>query len=226
LKDHEATSLTTQRNVHESLKARRYRLQSVPGVAIRFMIYSLVLLAGYALLPELIRQGDVVVFKEGGPTEWLQFILLVLTACVFMVGSVRFRARRQWFLLLAALTSIACIRELDSLFDALLPYVGWQLPAILALCVGLVAVLRNPRRFLMQAEEPICRRGCAILWSGFVVAVIFAQLVGHEAFLEAVMTDDYVRDYKRVIEELAELFGYALLLIGSVESLLEAPSSE
>lgn len=53
------------------------------------------------------------------------------------------------------------------------------------------------------------------------MAVPFAQLVGHGNFLQIIMGDDYVRDYKRVIEELGELFGYLLLVIGSVEFTLQ-----
>ena len=35
------------------------------------------------------------------------------------------------------------------------------------------------------------------------------------------MGDDYNRDYKRVIEEILEVMGYALLLIGSFESIVQ-----
>ena len=78
---------------------------------------------------------------------------------------------------------------------------------------------------MWDITEAVSRRGFAILWAGFVVAIVFAQLVGHGPFLKELMGDDYVRDYKRVIEELGELFGYALLVMGSVESLLEVSSS-
>ena len=35
------------------------------------------------------------------------------------------------------------------------------------------------------------------------------------------MGDDYLRDYKRVIEELCELLGYMLILAGSIEAILQ-----
>jgi len=199
--------------------------ESFVAVASRLALYTGVLLATYALLPEIVRNGDFAVFKEAGPIEWLQFLMLAATACMFLAGGLMFRALRQWFVVLAVLSLTACIRELDSVFDALLPYVGWQLPAVVMICVGVVTVWRNPRRFVRQAEEAVSRRGFAILWAGFVVAIVFAQLVGHGPFLKELMGDDYVRDYKRVIEELGELFGYALLVMGSVESLLEVSSS-
>jgi len=59
-----------------------------------------------------------------------------------------------------------------------------------------------------------------MLWAGFVVAVPVAQLLGHGSFLKSLMGDDYIRSYKRVIEECGELIGYMLLLAGSVESVI------
>jgi hypothetical protein len=192
----------------------------------RFAVYTGVLLASHFVLPEIVRDGDISVFREGRPIEWLQFAMLALTCCVFVTGGLRFRALAQWFLSLAAVTALACIRELDTALDRLIPYVGWQLPAALVTIGGVSIIARHPRQFTLQAGAFMCRRGFAILWAGFAAAVIFAQLVGHGAFLEALMGDDYARTYKRVIEELAELFGYVLLLVGSVESVLEAPSSQ
>jgi len=199
---------------------------SVIPLAIRFSLYTGALLAMYSSLPELVRDGDIVVFKEGGPVEWAQFLMLLATASNFAIGSVRFSASRRWFRLLAATASIACIRELDSTLDAALPWLGWQGPALLGLLVSFLVVWENPRQFLMQARAAAARRGFAILWTGFLAAVVFAQLVGHAPFLEALMGDDYTRDYKRVLEELGELFGYTLLLIGSVESSLEAAAAD
>lgn len=53
-----------------------------------------------------------------------------------------------------------------------------------------------------------------------IVAVPIAQLLGHAAFLESLMGENYMRAYKRVIEESGELLGYLLLLEGSIESLV------
>jgi len=55
------------------------------------------------------------------------------------------------------------------------------------------------------------------MWCGFVIAVPFAQMVGHGEFLMEVMGDDYVPHYKRVIEELGELVGYIIMLVGVAE---------
>jgi len=64
-------------------------------------------------------------------------------------------------------------------------------------------------------------RAFSLLWAGFIIAVPFAQLVGHGAFLQIVMGDDYSRNYPRIIEELGEFMGYVLLLIGGFELILQ-----
>jgi hypothetical protein len=35
------------------------------------------------------------------------------------------------------------------------------------------------------------------------------------------MGNDYMRDYKRVIEELGEFLGYLFIMIGSIEAVLQ-----
>ncbi len=194
------------------------------GVIVRFAAYTVVLLVAHALLPKVARRGDfyTFIFKEGGPIEWCQIGMLMMAAAVFVLGAWRIQAFSQWLAFLALVTTFACVRELDSFFDALVPPFGWQLPAFLVAGGMVLIVLRNPEGFLSQAEVSVRHRSFGLLWAGFVVAVVFAQLVGHGSFLKALMGQDYIRDYKRVIEELGELFGYALLLIGSVEAVIGA----
>ena len=81
-----------------------------------------------------------------------------------------------------------------------------------------------PRRATLKGQlaEFVAHRAFVLFWAGFIVAVPYAQLVGHAAFLESLMGDDYQRDYKRVIEELGEMLGYLLILLGSIEALLQA----
>ena len=81
--------------------------------------------------------------------------------------------------------------------------------------------LKSKNNLQIQIEQFIRTRSFALLWCGFIVAVPYAQLVGHGNFLELLMGDDYMRDYKRVIEELGELLGYLLIMVGSLEAVLQ-----
>lgn len=190
-------------------------------VATRFVLYTAGLLGAFALLPHAVIHGDVLVFKEGGIVEWIQFGLLALAGGWVLASSLRLPQFRTLLCVMALGIGMAMVRELDSLLDKLIPVLGWKLPCGLILAVLLFLAWRSRRALLPQIATFSTCRGFGMLWAGFAVAVPFAQLVGHGNFLQIIMGDDYVRDYKRVIEELGEVFGYLLLVIGSIESTLQ-----
>lgn len=195
--------------------------ESLVIVTTRFGLYTAGLLGGFALLPHMVIHGDILVFKEGGIVEWVQFGLLGLACGWMLVGSLLLPRFKAMCCIVALAIGMAMIRELDSLLNNSIPVLGWKLPCGLILAVLLIIAWRARRAFLPQLRTFTACRGFAIIWAGFAVAVPFAQLVGHGNFLQIIMGDDYVRDYKRVIEELGEVFGYLLVVIGSVESTLQ-----
>jgi hypothetical protein len=62
----------------------------------------------------------------------------------------------------------------------------------------------------------------AVFWVAFLVIILLAQCLGDADFLKAAIGDKYVRMYKNLYEESLELYGYLLLLCGSVESIVFA----
>ena len=194
--------------------------ESSMPIVLRFTLYTLVIFSFTASLPLIIQYGGITVFKENGLIEWLQFGLLVGASAIFLAGSFVVPVFRQLFLLLASISAFGVVRELDALLDDMIPWIGWKIGLVIVLyAVGLAYVNRGILK--RQTTRFISSRAFAMLWAGFVVAVPFSQLVGHEPFLQLVMGDDYARDYKRVIEECGELVGYFLLFVGSVESMMQ-----
>ncbi len=209
-----ANDVTQQRQ--ESPPAR------VGALIARFATYTATLGGMLALLPHLTLHMDVAIFGEGGAVEWAQFGVLLLAVAGFAFGAARLPRFRQCFLLLALAAAVALVREADSPLNAVLPHVGWKLPATLVVLAAVILIWREPARLGAQMKQFASCRGLPLLWAGLVVAVLFAQLVGHGRFLQLLMKQDYVRDYKRVVEELGELFGYVLVLFGTIESLVQA----
>ena len=192
---------------------------SASAIMARFSAYTVAVFALALSLPLVIEHGDIVLFKENGPIEWFQCALLLVTSSLFFLGSYQLSHCRQVFVLIGLVSAFAAIRELDAFLDQRIPWVGWKigflpiLGAVYLACVHKNLIARQLPLFLASS-------GFVILWAGFLIAVPVAQLVGHGAFLQAVMGDDYNRGYKRVIEETLETVGYILFLIGSFESLL------
>lgn len=198
--------------------------KTAKNVLSRFIIYTLVVFGFTSSLPFIIGQGDgdFIIFYENGPIEWLQFILLSLSVFIFLraVRSKEYNSR-ELFSILSLTTAIAMIRELDLILDKYIPVFGWKLPAIFCVAAAIVIYLQRKNQLTVQIDTFIRTRSFSLLWCGFILAVPFAQLVGHGAFLQVLMGDDYVRDYKKVIEELGEMLGYLLILVGSLESVLQ-----
>ncbi len=188
----------------------------------RFIIYSLTVFGVTVSLPIIIDYGDIVVFSENGPVEWLQFLLLTIAASILLISSRHSTCSFRELLSILSFTAMfAAIRELDMILDRYIPVAGWSLPAFFCIMAAGFIYWRQRDAVTAQMTAFIDTRAFSLLWSGFIVAVPFAQLVGHGAFLQLLMGDDYVRDYKRVIEELGELMGYLFILAGSVEAALQ-----
>ena len=195
---------------------------AVRKVIARFVIYTLVMFAITTSLPLMIENGDISVFKEDGPIEWLQFTTMILSAiilwcCSYLKGC----TLREIYRFLSLSATCAAVREMDSAFDDLIPIIGWKLPAGFCVLLAIIICWKNKDVMAVQMNSFVHTRFFSLLWCGFIVAVPIAQLVGNGKFLQLLMGDDYVRDYKRVIEELLELFGYLLILIGSLEAILQ-----
>lgn len=193
---------------------------SMKFTLVRFTAYTVALFALTLSLPLVIGHGDIVVFKENGPIEWFQFGVLLAASSVFFVGAWQLSDFRQLLFIVGLVSIFAAIRELDVFLADALPGIGWKIGFIAMLyAAGSAYTKRECLR--RQLPQFVATSAFAILWAGFLVAVPLGQLIGHGAFLELVMGDDYNRDYKRVIEETLETMGYLLVLVGSFECVLQ-----
>jgi hypothetical protein len=191
-------------------------------VILRFIPYTLVIFAISGSLPAVVENGDFIVFKENGPIEWLQFTILLFSAIILLLYSrLEGYTSGELFSIIALVETAAAIREMDATFDKFIPFLGWQFPFVVCVIIGVFIFLKNKDKVIPQLNGFVCSRAFSLLWCGFIVTVPFTQLIGHGDFLQSLMGNDYVRDYKRVIEELGELLGYMLILIGSFEAVLQ-----
>ena len=182
----------------------------------RLLVYTILILLFAAALPWMARVEDAAAFRENGLVEWLQLGLLVSIASIFARES-RFSYRlHRAYIVLACLAAFAAVREMNGFLDLLVPFVGWKIAYVFIIYAALI--YHWNRRFVSrQMRELVESNGFFLLWAGFIIAIPFAQLVGNTAFLQAIMADDYSRNYRRIIEELGELMGYGLIFIGSIE---------
>lgn len=206
------------------MKAKELSIGQTPSAAsvtmARFTGYTLAVFGLTLSLPLVIGHGDIIIFKENGPIEWFQCVVLAASSAVFVFGGYRLPDLREVFTLLALISVFAAIRELDGFLDRMVPWAGWKV-GFLALLFAVGLAYQKSDLISRQLPLFLASRGFVILWAGFLIAVPVGQLVGHGAFLQMVMGDDYNRDYKRAIEETLETLGYLLVLVGSFEALFQ-----
>ncbi len=193
--------------------------QNVLQTLARFSIYTLLILGGLSALPHLIKRGDYALFRENGPIELLQFAFIGQAAVVFAVGAWKEPPMRCLFTQFSLIALIAACRELDGYFDRL-PIIRWEMPAAVIIVIAIYLARRDWATLMPQVDRFVSSAPFGVLWASFIIIALMAQLIGNGHFLELVMGDDYLREYKRVIEEITELFGYMIFLFGSAETVL------
>ncbi|MFW6284156.1 MAG: hypothetical protein ACOC1H_02065 [Desulfosalsimonas sp.] len=188
---------------------------------VRFGIYTLLLLLLGGFLNYVAGMEDTRQFKEGGIVEWLQLAVLGISAAVmFAAARRRVPGTKIFPIITAFVTMLAMVRECDALLDDALPAGGWQAPAAVLVVTALLLAWYNRDTFGRQLKQMAQTQTFALMWAGLAV-VIYGQLTGHGPFLEPLMGDDYVRDFKRILEECLEMLGYFMLFAGSIELFFE-----
>lgn len=192
-------------------------VESIPQIAVRYFLFTLAVFAAIFVIFLLVPRHGVGLFSEGSPLEWGQFVMMVCAAMVFLWAAAAAPGLRRLSCVLACFPGLAAARELDSFFDALIPFFGWQLPFYIILAIGLVVAFGNREEFFQQLPVLCAHRSFALMWSGLMIVIPFAQLVGHGPFLKELFGDDYVRPMKRMIEEVAETIGYVVIVCAAVD---------
>jgi len=185
----------------------------------RLALYTLAIFALMVSLPTLFDYGGFAWFVEHGVVEWFQFGLLATTALALLAAALARPAFRQVLLLISAGVGFAAIRELDALFDRIVPHIGWKFALALPVA-ALVYVARRWRGCRHQFRWFLFTPSFFLFWAGFVVAVPVAQMLGNGDLLQEIMGASYQGRFKRVIEETGESIGYVILFFGGVEALV------
>ncbi len=188
--------------------------ETLSSAVLRLGIFTVLIFGMILVIWWLAGHHGLELFFEGSPLEWVQFSMLLASSAISFITGWRVPAFRPLLLLLGVLPLLAAVRELDKDFDLWLPLVGWQLPFVLVLGSGALYGFKNRHAVIRLTRLFILHRSFGILWGGFIVAIPFAQMVGHGDFLRALYDQDYHRSMRAIIEECSELIGYLILLLG------------
>lgn len=165
---------------------------------------------------------DTLGTSEFSPVEAIQAVILVTCALLYAWIAKYCPSQRPIALVFGGLAVIFFIRELDYFLDRFIADNFWQ--ALMAIVAALVIVYTNRqwRRFRIAWMRIWPSPGITLLFAGAVVVFAFVSLVGREELWMAILGNGYQRVAKLAVEELVELLGYFLWLVGTVEYAYQA----
>ncbi|TKG96342.1 hypothetical protein EYV94_03545 [Puteibacter caeruleilacunae] len=188
---------------------------------IRVIVYGVVMVAAVLVIHQdagLVVNG--LHFSEQSYTEYLQEILLFVTAIFFLLAGARNPNVKGFSIAMSGVALLAFIREFDWLLDEVV-HGFWKFPALAVLLIVAFLVFKKKEQFLPAVNDFIKRPSWGVLLAGFLIVFVFSRLFGKSTFWKELMDENYIRSVKNAAEEGIELLGYALIMISSVEFWLD-----
>jgi hypothetical protein len=185
----------------------------------RLAFYAALLAGSFQWLVLAATSGEVSRFaRDDGPLEIAQIVAAVFAATLFWLLS---REREEVADLLRICTGLALVsvaRELDNFTLELGSRHAYKLLAALPLGYALAVAWRARGRLLDQLAVFSRTPAFSLLLAGFLVIVVYSQILGQKELWIALLGIDDYRPVKDLVEESSELLGYLLLLFGAVEA--------
>lgn len=207
---------------HSTPAAMQTHSSAAGWTMLRFAIFTILIFSTLAALPMLAGRFGSDFFLEDGPIEVYHILAMACAGVALLIAAVQHAPMRTLLVILALMTAMASIRELDRVLDHHLPALGWKPFFAAVVLMAIVVAWRGRAALVGQVRRYATTTAFGVQWAGFVIIVMFAQLVGHGEFLEALLAEHFHYSLKRVTEELLEAMGYTLVLIGSIELALTA----
>lgn len=166
--------------------------------------------------------GDTLGTSEYSPVEIIQFGLLIVCGLLYAWVAANCPSQRPIALIFGGLALAFAIRELDYFLDRFVADNFWQVVLGVVMALIIAYTWRQWRRFRVAWLRLWPSPGLTLLFAGATINLAFVHVIGHEALWMAILGDDYQRVVKMAVEELVELSGYYLWMIGTIEYAYQA----
>ena len=167
----------------------------------------------------LIIYADTVIFDHGvserSLTELTQEGIIFVSVIIFFALSKSQPESRGFLVLCGGFFSVMLIRELDGFFDQI-NHGFWVYPAIVVTLITLIYAHRCPGTVSGPLVHYFQTSPFAYIMIGLMIVILFSRVFGSGIIWRVVMADNYMTDYKAIIQEGVELLGYVIVFYGSV----------
>jgi len=191
---------------------------------LRFLVYAALIAGTFEWMVVAVgTHGARWLVRDDGPIEITQFLAALFTAFLFWLLSRERPQSAELMRFFAALSLIACARELDNFTLERGSRDAYKWIAMVPLTWALWQLARARGRLLDQLAVFSRTAGFSLLLAGFLVVVVYSQLLGQKELWLAVLEPDTYRPVKDLVEESSELLGYLLMLFGAAEATVDDP---
>lgn len=178
-----------------------------------FAVEFLSLLVLFILIPAVIYL-DSVVLKNGlgevSFAEITQSLLLIVSATI-LISLSRKNEPEGILFLSGSFLIMLFIREQDHYFDYV--YHGfWKVPFLIFFV--LILLFKFRLSVFDGLEKIYLSRGFSYVFLGVVILIVFSRVFGSGLIWKAIMGEDYMHEYKTIIQEGLELFAYSMIFYG------------
>jgi hypothetical protein len=156
-------------------------------------------------------------------TEFTQHVLLFCTVLIFSLSAKKLPQQRGFYVLVAGFFGCMLLREHDYYFD-IINHGFWFYPTIILALASIFYTCKNSDNFIASALQFKKTNAYIYIVIGLTIVLIFSRLFGTSGLWQIIMKSDYQRDYKTIVQEGLELFGYAIVFLGSIYQLVNINS--
>ena len=204
-------------------------------VLIRYLLYfvGFTLLTGLLVQLEIWAPGSLKLFvqthaedrlgtSEYSPVELIQVAVLLACGGLFSWVAAFCPSQRPIAITFGGLAAIFVVRELDYFLDIYVADNFWQVVTAILGALLIAYNVRHRRRFRIAWLRVWPSPGITLLFAGALILFMFVRLIGHEPLWMVLLGENYQRVVTLAAEELMEISGYFLWLIGSIEYTYQA----
>jgi hypothetical protein len=189
-------------------------------IATRQFLYFLITFAFVGFIYLLTKNFNNQTFSENGVVENIQLTFLLCGAITFLYCTLTEGKWRELSFLLASMSLLASGRELDKVFDQIIPVISWKF-AYLFIVVAAIYAFRHYKKTLKEILHFFGMPSFYIMCIAVVMILPVAQCIGHRPVISAVLGPRFTRGdismIKELFEEALEVVGYLLILLAAVE---------
>ncbi len=199
-------------------------------VWIRYLSYFAIVAGVMALLTllEIAHPGSLRFYEFADPTETIgtsefspveimQPIILALCGATMAWVAWHYPSQRPVAFPFGGVALAFFIRELDYFLDRYVAANFWQVLIAIAAAFVIAYTYRHRRRLQVALGRLWPSPGFALLFAGAIILFAFVRLAGSELLWQSILGDDYRRIVTFAVEELVELAGYLLWMVGCIE---------